>query len=191
MENVDSGSKHKNDDPNKRSKRHSAPKRKTTLNPEIEERVVAVNRVAKVVKGGRRFSFSALIIVGDRKGRVGFGLGKAKEVPEAIRKGTQAAEKSMVKIPVDSGTIPHTVIGAFDAGKILFKPAAEGTGVKAAGACRTILELAGIRNVLTKSLRGNNPHNVVKATFDGLKQLRSVEEVADARDIDVKSTRLK
>jgi small subunit ribosomal protein S5 len=191
MENVDSGSKNKNDDHNKRSKKNSAPKRKVVTNPDIEERVVAVNRVAKVVKGGRRFSFSALIIVGDKKGRVGYGLGKAKEVPEAIRKGTQAAEKSMVKIPVDSGTIPHTVLGAFDAGKILFKPAAEGTGVKAAGACRTILELVGIRNVLTKSLRGNNPHNVVKATFDGLKKLRSVEEVASARDIEVKSTRLK
>lgn len=191
MENVDSGSKNRNDDHNKRSKKNSAPKRKVVTNPEIEERVVAVNRVAKVVKGGRRFSFSALIIVGDKKGRVGYGLGKAKEVPEAIRKGTQAAEKSMVKIPVDSGTIPHTVLGTFDAGKILFKPAAEGTGVKAAGACRTILELVGIRNVLTKSLRGNNPHNVVKATFDGLKKLRSVEEVASARDIEVKSTRLK
>ena len=137
------------------------------------------------------FSFSALIIVGDKKGKVGFGLGKAKEVPEAIRKGTQAAEKNLFNIPIDAGTIPHTVLGCFDAGKILFKPAAEGTGVKAAGACRSILELAGIRDVLTKSLRGNNPHNVVKATFDALRQLRSVEEVAKARDIDVKGTRIK
>ena len=190
MENVENGSNNKNDD-NRKNKRNSAPKRKATSNPDIEERVVAVNRVAKVVKGGRRFSFSALIIVGDKKGKVGFGLGKAKEVPEAIRKGTQEAEKNMIKVPIDSGTIPHTVLGAFDAGKILFKPAAEGTGVKAAGSCRTILELAGIRNVLTKSLRGNNPHNIVKATFDALAQLRSVEQVANVRDIDLKETRLK
>jgi small subunit ribosomal protein S5 len=176
---------------NRRNRKHSPAKRKITTKPELEERVVAVNRVAKVVKGGRRFSFSALIIVGDKKGKVGFGLGKAKEVPEAIRKGTQAAEKNLFNIPIDAGTIPHIVLGCFDAGKILFKPAAEGTGVKAAGACRSILELAGIRNVLTKSLRGNNPHNVVKATFDALKQLRSVEEVAKVRDIDVKGTRIK
>ena len=190
MENVVKDNNQKMED-NKRSKRNGPAKRKTTTKPELEERVVAVNRVAKVVKGGRRFSFSALIIVGDKKGRVGFGLGKAKEVPEAIRKGTQAAEKNLYSIPIDAGTIPLTVLGCFDAGKILFKPAAEGTGVKAAGACRSILELAGIRNVLTKSLRGNNPHNVVKATFDALRQLRSVEEVAKARDVDVKGTRIK
>ncbi|OIQ15776.1 MAG: 30S ribosomal protein S5 [Bacteriovorax sp. MedPE-SWde] len=161
------------------------------MDVELEERVVAVNRVAKVMKGGRRFSFSALMIVGDRKGRVGFGLGKAKEVPEAIRKATQAAQKSMISVPVEGGTIPHQVIGAFDAGRILFKPAAEGTGVKAAGACRSILELAGIKDVLTKSQRGNNPHNIVKATFDALKQLRSVEEVAKARGKDAKGLRIK
>ncbi|WP_034719187.1 30S ribosomal protein S5 [Bacteriovorax sp. DB6_IX] len=161
------------------------------MDVELEERVVAVNRVAKVMKGGRRFSFSALMIVGDKKGRVGFGLGKAKEVPEAIRKATQAAQKSMINVPVDGGTIPHQVLGTFDAGKILFKPAAEGTGVKAAGACRSILELAGIRDVLTKSQRGNNPHNIVKATFDALKQLRSVEEVAKARGKDAKGLRIK
>ena len=190
MENVDKKNGEKMED-SKRNKKQAPAKRKSTTKPELEERVVAVNRVAKVVKGGRRFSFSALIIVGDKKGRVGFGLGKAKEVPEAIRKGTQAAEKNLSHIPIDAGTIPHTVLGCFDAGKILFKPAAEGTGVKAAGACRSILELAGIRNVLTKSLRGNNPHNVVKATFDALRQLRSVEEVAKVRDIDVKGTRIK
>jgi len=158
---------------------------------EFEERVVAVNRVAKVVKGGRRFSFSALMIVGDKNGKVGYGLGKAKEVPEAIRKATQAAQKRMINVPLDKGTIPHEVLGEFDAGKILFKPAADGTGVKAAGACRSILELAGIRNVLTKSLRGNNPHNIVKATFEALSQLRSVEKIAKSRGKEVKGLRVK
>jgi small subunit ribosomal protein S5 len=158
---------------------------------ELEERVVAVNRVAKVVKGGRRFSFSALMIVGDKKGKVGYGLGKAKEVPEAIRKATQDAYKNMITVPLDNGTIPHEILGEFDAGKILFKPAANGTGVKAAGACRSILELAGVHNILTKSLRGNNPHNVVKATFKALKGLRSVEQIAQSRDKNVKGLRLK
>lgn len=158
--------------------------------PEFEERVVAVNRVAKVVKGGRRFSFSALMIVGDKKGRVGFGLGKAKEVPEAIRKATQSAQKNLIHVPLDGGTIPHEILGEFDAGKILFKPAAQGTGVKAAGACRAILELAGVRDVLTKSLRGTNPHNVVKATFKALSDLRSVESIAKARGKETKGLRL-
>ncbi len=158
---------------------------------ELEERVVAVNRVAKVVKGGRRFSFSALMIVGDKKGKVGYGLGKAKEVPEAIRKATQEAYKNMITVPLDNGTIPHEILGEFDAGKILFKPAANGTGVKAAGACRSILELAGVHNILTKSLRGNNPHNVVKATFKALKGLRSVEQIALSRDKSVKGLRVK
>lgn len=158
--------------------------------PEFEERVVAVNRVAKVVKGGRRFSFSALMIVGDKKGRVGFGLGKAKEVPEAIRKATQSAQKNLIHVPLDGGTIPHEILGEFDAGKILFKPAAQGTGVKAAGACRAILELAGVRDVLTKSLRGTNPHNVVKATFSALSDLRSAEEIAKLRGKEVKGLRL-
>ena len=157
---------------------------------EFEERVVAVNRVAKVVKGGRRFSFSALMVVGDKKGRVGFGLGKAKEVPEAIRKATQMAQKRLIKVSLDKGTIPHEIIGEFDAGKVLFRPAAEGTGVKAAGACRTIMELAGVKDVLTKSLKGNNPHNIVKATFSALKQLRSVEEIASVRGKDAKGLRI-
>ncbi len=175
-----------------RRKSAAPPKKRTvSTDPELEERVVAVNRCAKVVKGGRRFSFSALIIVGDRKGNVGYGLGKAKEVPEAIRKATHEAQKAMIKVSIDKGTIPHQVIGHYDAGRILFKPAAEGTGVKAAGACRSILELAGIKNVLTKSLRGTNPHNVVKATFDALRQLRSIEQVAMARGKDPKNLRLK
>ena len=161
------------------------------VNGDLDERVVAVNRVAKVVKGGRRFSFSALIVVGDKKGKVGFGLGKAKEVPEAIRKAKQIAEKRMISVPIDNGTIPHQTLGEFDAGKILFKPAAKGTGVKAAGACRSILELAGFENILTKSLRGSNPHNVVKATFQALKQLRSVKEIAELRGIDPKRVRIK
>ena len=157
---------------------------------ELEDRVVAINRVAKVVKGGRRFSFSALIVVGDRRGKVGFGLGKAREVPEAIRKAKMTAEKNMIPVPVEKGTIPHHVLGEWDAGKVLFRPAAEGTGIKAAGACRSILELSGIENVLTKSLRGNSPHNIVKATFAALKQLRSKEEVARVRGVDPRKVRI-
>ncbi len=165
-------------------------KKPETTTPDFEERVVAVNRVAKVVKGGRRFSFSALVIVGDQKGRVGYGLGKAKEVPDAIRKASQVAAKRMIQVPIEKGTIPHTIMGEFDAGQILFHPAGDGTGIKAAGACRTILELAGVRDVLTKSLRGSNPHNVVKATFDALKNLRSVEQIAAVRGVDAKGLRL-
>ena len=176
----------------KRGQGAPAPKKKApAAGTELEERVVAVNRVAKVVKGGRRFSFSALMIVGDKKGKVGYGLGKAKEVPEAIRKATQEAYKNMITVPLDNGTIPHEILGEFDAGKILFKPAANGTGVKAAGACRSILELAGVHNILTKSLRGNNPHNIVKATFKALRELRSVEMIAKARDKDPKGLRSK
>ncbi|MBT6324452.1 MAG: 30S ribosomal protein S5 [Bdellovibrionales bacterium] len=176
-----------------KGKRKGSPRKKSndSLDPEFEERVVAVNRVAKVVKGGRRFSFSALMIVGDKKGRVGYGLGKAKEVPEAIRKATEVAKKNLVKVPIEKGTFPHVITGLYDAGKILFKPAADGTGIKAAGACRSILELAGIKNVLTKSLRGNNPHNIVKATFDALTNLRSVDQVAAARGKESKGLRLK
>jgi small subunit ribosomal protein S5 len=181
-------------DSKKSPKRKSqpAPKKKAPAQGgELEERVVAVNRVAKVVKGGRRFSFSALMIVGDKKGKVGYGLGKAKEVPEAIRKATQEAYKNMITVPLENGTIPHEILGEFDAGKILFKPASNGTGVKAAGACRSILELAGVHNILTKSLRGNNPHNVVKATFKALRELRSVEQIAQSREKSVKGLRVK
>lgn len=161
------------------------------LNPDLEERVVAVNRVAKVVKGGRRFSFSALIVVGDKNGRVGFGLGKAKEVPDAIRKAGMKASKKMINVSIENGTIPHEILGLFGAGEVLLKPAGDGTGIKAAGACRTILELAGVKNVLTKSVRGSNPHNIVKATFHALKNLRSVEHIAGARGVETKGMRLK
>lgn len=186
------------ENPGPQKHRKRAPKRNekkasdsSDVAPEFEERVVAVNRVAKVVKGGRRFSFSALMVVGDRKGRVGYGLGKAKEVPEAIRKATDKAQKSLIKVPLDGGTIPHEIYGHHDAGKILFKPAGEGTGVKAAGSCRAILELAGVRDVLTKSVRGNNPHNTVKATFDALRKLRSSKEIAEKRDKNIKEIRIK
>jgi small subunit ribosomal protein S5 len=159
------------------------------MNPDLEERVVAVNRVAKVVKGGRRFSFAALIVVGDKNGKVGYGLGKAKEVPDAIRKAGMKASKRMIKVSIENGTIPHEVLGLFGAGEVLLKPAGEGTGIKAAGACRSILELAGVKNVLTKSVRGSNPHNIVKATFQALKGLRSLEEVAGVRGVNTKGLR--
>lgn len=161
------------------------------INPDLEERVVAVNRVAKVVKGGRRFSFAALIVVGDKNGKVGYGLGKAKEVPDAIRKAGMKASKRMIKVSIENGTIPHEVLGLFGAGEVLLKPAGDGTGIKAAGACRSILELAGVKNVLTKSVRGSNPHNIVKATFHALKNLRSLEEVAGVRGVATKGLRMK
>ena len=151
---------------------------------ELAEKVVSINRVSKTVKGGRIMKFSVLMVVGDGKGKVGFGLGKAAEVPEAIRKGIEDAKKNMITVSLKGTTIPHEVIGEYGAGKVLLKPASEGTGLIAGGTARKVLEMAGIRNVRAKCLRSNNPVNVVKATFEGLKTLRTEEEVAKTRGLE-------
>jgi len=145
---------------------------------ELHDRVVHLSRVAKVVKGGRRFSFSAVVVVGDGQGRVGYGLGKANEVPEAIRKGVDRAKASMMEVPILNGTIPHEVLGRYGAAKVLLRPASSGTGVIAGGAVRAVMETAGVRDILTKCIGTNNPHNVVKATFDGLSRLRTQQQIA-------------
>lgn len=159
----------------------------SSLEFELEEKLVALNRVSKTVKGGRIARFTAIMVVGDKNGHVGYGLGKAAEVPDAIRKGIEDAKKNLIEVSLKGTTIPHEVIGEFGAGKVLIKPAAEGTGIIAGGTVRCVLEMAGIKNIRAKCLRSNNPTNVVKATFEGLRSLRTSEEVAKTRGISVQA----
>ncbi len=154
---------------------------------DLQEKLVALNRVSKTVKGGRIARFTAIMVVGDGQGHVGYGLGKAAEVPDAIRKGIEDAKKNMITVSLKGDTIPHEVMGIYGAGKVLLKPAAEGTGIIAGGTCRAVVEMAGIKNIRAKCLRSNNPTNVVKATFEGLKALRTVEEIAALRDVSVEA----
>ena len=164
-------------------------RRNDAMESEFQEQLVALNRVSKTVKGGRIARFAALMVIGDGKGRVGYGLGKAAEVPEAIRKGIEDAKKNMIEVSLNGSTIPHDVIGEYGAGKVLLKPAGPGTGIIAGGTVRTILALAGIKNIRAKCLRSTNPTNVVKATFEGLKSLRTAEQIAELRGLSVEDVK--
>ena len=161
--------------------RQDRKERKEVEQPEFEERVVTINRVTKVVKGGRRFRFAALVVIGDKKGRVGFGTGKSQEVPEAIKKAVESAKKNMITVATVKTTIPHEVTGIYRAGRVILRPASEGTGVIAGGPVRAVVELAGISDILSKSLGSATPINVVRATIEGLKSLETVEQVAARR----------
>ena len=155
-----------------------------TVEKEFEERVVFINRITKVVKGGRRFRFSALVVIGNKKGKVGFGTGKAQEVPDAIKKAVESAKANIIEIPIVGTTIPHEITGIYGAGRVFLRPASEGTGVIAGGAVRAVCELAGISDILSKSLGSNTPINMVRATFDGLSELRTIEQVAKLRGVE-------